>query len=406
MSAFLTEFLTAFFMQAGYNTALVSIGAAMLGAGAGAIGVFVLLRKRALVSDAISHATLPGVAIAFLVGSALWGDGRSLPLLLLGAAGSAAIGVLCVEWIKNNTRLTEDASIGTVLSTFFALGIVLLTIIQAMPTGGQAGMEGFLLGATAGLLKSEAVLIAVASLVVFLVILASMKEFGLVCFDPDYATSRGWSSRHIDLAILGLLLSVVVIGLKTVGLILIIALAIIPPVAARFWTDRLPPMVLISAGIGAFGSYVGAVISSTAPDLPTGGVIVLMLFGLFVVSLVFSPHRGLCAALIRHRRFQRVVHERQGLLALARGEPIFDTMTQAVLRRSRYLRRDGTPTLAGRGAASRIVRDQALWNRYREDYPDEALMMDDWSLRPIEEVLPGDLVRELEARLTGQEQPA
>ncbi|WP_350336110.1 metal ABC transporter permease [Coralliovum pocilloporae] len=406
MSAVWGTFWSAFFMQAGYNTVLVSVGAALLGAGAGAIGVFVLLRKRALVSDAISHATLPGVAIAFLIGTALFGDGRSLPLLLAGAAASAAIGVLSVEWIKNNTRLTEDASIGTVLSTFFALGIVLLTIIQAMPTGGQAGMEGFLLGATAGLLKSEAVLIAVASFVVFLIILASMKEFGLVCFDPDYATARGWSSRRIDLAMLGLLLAVVVIGLKTVGLILIIALAIIPPVAARFWTDRLPPMVAISSGLGAVGSYTGAVISSTAPDLPTGGVIVLVLFALFVLSLLFAPHRGVLAALIRHRRFQRVVHERQGLLALARGEPIFDTMTRWVLRRSRYIRRDGTPTLEGRGAAARMVRDQALWNRYREDYPEEALVMDDWSLRPIEEVLPRDLISELEARLTVQELPA
>ncbi|AXS39610.1 metal ABC transporter permease [Breoghania sp. L-A4] len=391
--------LQALFLSAGYNTTLVCVGAGLLGAAAGAIGVFVLLRKRSLLADAMSHATLPGVAIGFMAGVALFGDGRNLPLMLMGAAMSAGLGVLAVDWIRNNTRLSEDTAIGTVLSTFFALGMVLLTVIQEMDVSGQAGLEGFLLGATAGMLKGEALMIAAAAACVALAALAFMKQFSLVCFDADYAQARGWSVRRIDLLMLGLLLAVVVIGLKTVGLVLIIALAIIPPVAARFWTDRLPAMVAISSGIGAAGSYVGAAISSIAPNLPTGGVIVLVLFFLFLVSMLVSPVYGLVAAILRHRRFQRVVHERQGLLALARGEPVFDPLTIRVLGRRGFLRGDGSPTPEGLSAGGRMSRDQALWNRYREDYPEDAHALADWSLKPIDDVLPRDLVSELEHKL-------
>lgn len=386
-------------LQAGYNTAIVCLGAAALGAGAGAIGVFVLLRKRALISDAISHATLPGVGLAFIFGVVLLDGGRSLPLLLFGAALSAIAGILLVNWITRATRLTEDCAIGTVLSTFFALGIVLLTIIQSLPAGGRAGLEGFLLGAAASMLTGEAMLIGGAAAIVAAVIFAGFKEFAVTSFDPDFAAASGYKVGCIDFLMLALLTGVIVIGLTTVGLILIIALAIIPPVAARFWTERVQRMVLISAALGAGGSFLGAAISSTAPDLPTGGVIVLVLAGLFVISMLAAPARGLLAAAIRHQRFQTVVHERQGLLAVARGEPVFDPLTRHVLKRRGYVRRDQSVTDRGRAAAARMVHDQALWNQYRTDYPEEAQLLDSWSLRPIGDVLPGDLVADLERKL-------
>jgi manganese/zinc/iron transport system permease protein len=148
--------LEALTLQLGYNAALVTIGAALLGAASGAAGTFLFLRKRALVSDAISHATLPGVALAFLVMVALGGDGRNLPGLLVGAGLSAGLGLLAVQWMTRRTRLAEDAAIGAVLSVFFGLGIVLLTVIQTLSSGRQAGLEEFLLGATAGMLFTDA----------------------------------------------------------------------------------------------------------------------------------------------------------------------------------------------------------------------------------------------------------
>ena len=145
----------ALLLQLGYNATLVTIGAALLGMAAGVGGTFLFLRKRALVSDAISHATLPGVALAFMVMVALGGDGRNLVGLLGGAAISAAAGLLIVSWLSTKTRLAEDAAIGAVLSVFFGFGIVLLTVLQTLSAGRQAGLEGFLLGSTAGMLRAD-----------------------------------------------------------------------------------------------------------------------------------------------------------------------------------------------------------------------------------------------------------
>ncbi len=386
-------------LQAGYNAMVVCLGAAALGAGAGAIGVFTLLRRRALISDAISHATLPGVGIAFLLGAWLTGTGRNLPVLLAGAAFSAGLGLLAIHWMTRATRLREDAAIGTVLSTFFAAGVVLLTLIQTLPVSGRAGLEGFLLGSAASMLAGEALFIAASATLVAFVIFLFLKEFGLLCFDSEFAASVGYDTSRLDLAIVGLLLGVIVIGLTTVGLILIIALAIIPPVTARFWTNRLHRMVPIAAAIGAGGSYVGAAISATAPNLPTGSLIVLCLGAIFAVSMLVSPVRGVVAVWLAHRRFQRIVHQRQGLLALARGEPVFDRLTLRVLRSRGLIAGDGSLTDVGRAAAAETVRDQALWSRYRADYPDEASGLDGWSLQPIGDVLPPDLIAELERKL-------
>lgn len=399
MSDLLSDLFAALTFQGGYNTSLVLAGAGLLGAGAGAVGVFVLLRKRALVSDAISHATLPGIALAFILATLIGLDARSLPLLLVGAALSAGLGLMAVEWITRSTRLSEDTAIGTVLSTFFALGIVLLTFIQSMNAGGQAGLSGFILGSTAGMVQADALMITAASGLVGLLLALRLKELTVLCFDPAFAAARGMNVVGLDRFLLILLLAIVVIGLKAVGLVLVIALTIIPPVAARFWTDRVGPMVLISSAIGAFGAYGGAAVSSIAADLPTGGVIVLMLFSAFLVSLIVAPRRGVLAHAARHFAFQKIIHERQGLLAIARSEPIFDTLTRRTLIRRGFLRADGAPTEEGRAEAQKMARDQALWNAYRRAYPIEAMALDDWSLKPIETVLPSDLVARLQRDL-------
>ncbi|MEM9783865.1 MAG: metal ABC transporter permease [Pseudomonadota bacterium] len=359
------RFMTALFLQGGYNVTLVVIGAALLGAAAGASGAFVFLRRRALVSDAISHATLPGIAIAFLVMLAAGGDGRWLPGLIAGAAVSAAIGLVIVEWMARETRLGEDAAIGAVLSVFFGAGIVLLTVIQGLGRGQAAGLEDFLLGQAAGMLASEALMIAVAGGLSTLAVWALRRPMVLVAFDPAYARATGVDVRRVDLAMMGLALAITVVGLKIVGLILIVAMLIIPPAAARFWTDRVDRLVLGAAVIGGVSAWVGAALSASADGLPTGPVIVLAAFALFAASLVFAPLRGALAAALRHRRFQRAVHRRQGLLALARDEAILDTQTLGILRREGFLRRDGMATDAGRAAAVEARLDEARWQALR-----------------------------------------
>ena len=386
----------------GYNATLVAIGACLLGIAAGVTGTFLFLRKRALVSDAISHATLPGVGLAFIVMVLVFGmDGRNLFGLLIGSAVTAWLGLLCVQWITRYTRLAEDSAIGAVLSVFFGLGVVLLTIIQTMNAGRQAGLDSLLLGSTAGMLLADAVLIAAGGAVALVLTLWMRRPMTMVAFDPEYSASAGIDTHRIDLLTMGLVMAVTVIGLTIVGLILIIALLIIPPVTARFWTDRTERVVAISGFVGGLSGYVGAAVSASAPALPTGPIIVLVAFALFTLSLLFAPNRGVLAAFLRHRRFQRRVHIRQGLLALAQGQPIFESYTLKLLAKAGLARLDGMPTDAGRARASKALRDEKRWDTLRSlrDYEAVAARYD--GLTDIEAVLTQDQLRDIDDRIAG-----
>lgn len=386
-------------LQLGYNAALVTVGATLLGAAAGASGAFLFLRKRSLVGDAVSHATLPGVGLAFLVMVAFGGDGRSLPGLLTGAVITSALGLVAVQALSRRTRLTEDAAIGAVLSVFFAFGIVVLTLIQSLNVGRQAGLEGFLLGSTAAMLFSDAVLIALGGAVSVALVIVLRRPMTLVAFDPNYAQVTGVNVARVDLAMMGLVLAVTIIGLKVVGLILIVALLIIPPVTARFWTEDVDRVIWGAAFAGALAGYLGTALSASFSDLPTGPIVVLVAFGLFVLSLVVAPGRGVVSAVWRHRVFQQRVHLRQGLLALAQGQPIYEDRTLRLLRRRGLVRRDGVSTDAGRALAAKTLRDEARWELARQTHTEDGPRLALDGLVPIEQVLTADEIRALDARL-------
>jgi manganese/zinc/iron transport system permease protein len=393
--------LEALTFQLGYNATLVAVGAALLGMAAGVTGTFLFLRKRALVSDAMSHATLPGIAIAFIVMVLAGGDGRNLIGLLLGSAVSATLGLLAVQWLTSRTRLNEDAAIGAVLSVFFGFGIVLLTVIQTMSAGRQAGLEGFLLGSTAGMLYSDAVTIAVGGALALGLALLLRRPMTMVAFDPGHAATIGIDTRRIDLATMGLVMAVTVIGLKIVGLIMVIALVIIPPVAARFWSERSETVALLAGVFGGLAGYLGAAISASAPDLPTGPIIVLVAFGIFVVSLLVAPARGTVAAGVRARRYHRRVHLRQGLLAMAQGLPVYEGWTRRLLVAEGLARADGVPTEAGRARAAQAMRDERRWAVLRGTPAYEAAASLYDGLRDIETVLTPDQLADIDARMGG-----
>ncbi|MEP4034957.1 metal ABC transporter permease [Pseudophaeobacter sp.] len=398
--------LDALLLQLGYNATLVAIGAALLGTAAGITGTFLFLRKRALVSDAVSHATLPGVCIAFLLMAFAGGDGRNLAGLLAGSAVSAGIGLWCMNWLTRNTRLAEDAAIGAVLSVFFGFGIVLLTVIQTLGVGRQAGLEGFLLGSTAGMLYSDAVVIAAGGAVTLFLVLLTRRPMTLVAFDPEYAAARGLPVDRIDMLMMGLVMAVTVVGLKIVGLILIVALLIIPAVTARFWTERSEYVVLLAGLFGGVAAYLGAALSASAPNLPTGPLIVLVSFALFALSLFLAPNRGVLAAVLRHMRFQRRVHLRQGLLALAQGQTIYESLTLRLLRRADLVRADGVATGKGKARAAKALRDEQRWEVVRSDVTQEAAAALYDGLRDIETVLTRDQIQEIDRRIGGPREVA
>jgi len=382
--------------QAGYNTSIVLAGVIALGIGGGVIGVFSFLRKRALISDAISHATLPGIAIAFLIGIALGGTGRNLALLMAGAATTGVLGVLCVQWIRDYTRLPEDTAIGTVLSVFFGLGIVLLSHIQTLEAAGQAGLNSFLLGSTAALTAGEAQLIGGASLLTILIALLLLKEFGAVAFDEGFAAAQGWRIAQLDLAMIGLLLAIVAIGLKTVGLVLIIALVIIPPASARFWTEKLGRLVALSGLFGGLAGWTGGSLSALLPDMPAGAVIVLAAATIFAFSLMFAPRRGVIGWAVRRLKMRLRAASVRGLLAMADGYLPPDGLSYQVIRLRGYIDGDARITESGRRAAAEMRRQDRLWQTYRTRHPDAALAFNPLSGLRIEDVLSADIIAALE----------
>lgn len=426
-----------------YNTRVVLLGVTCLGVACGTVGAFLVLRKRALLSDALSHATLPGIGLAFLLMAAAGGTGKALPGLLAGAAAFGVLGVICVLLILRLTRIKEDAALGIVLSVFFGLGVAILGVIQHLDTGHAAGLKAFVYGKAASMLARDALLIATVAATVTLICLALFKEFTLLCFDAAYARAQGWPTAALDLVLMVTAVVVTVVGLQAVGLILVIALLILPPAAARFWTHNLAATVGTAAGLGGFSCLVGGGASALAARLPAGAVIVVVAGLVFLFSLVFGPARGLLVRGLAQRRLARAVahqHLLRAMYELAEtrgsgrreaggtgpagpGRATEITTAELLRRRSwtarelrralRRARRAGeivpaeapdtfamTPT--GTQAAWRTVRNHRLWELYLLTHADVAPSHVDHGADEVEHVLDPDLVAELERVLAGR----
>lgn len=279
------------FPAVGFNTLLVLCGVSVLGAACGIIGAYILLHKKALVSDAVSHAALPGLAFGFFIAYALGLDGgRFLPLLLAGAALSGALASALIGRIIAFRRLSEDTAISVTLSVFFGLGIVLFSIIQNLEGGNRSGLESFLLGQTSGLVIADVLFISLIGVFGGGLALALHRYFMIASFDPDFFRLNS-SLKAAPRILSALMLLIVCAGLKTTGAILILALLIIPPAAARLLSDKGRIMVSLSALIGAASAIGGAALSSILQNVPTGATIVVCAFALFLAALLYHGLR-------------------------------------------------------------------------------------------------------------------
>ena len=280
-----------------YTIRTVTLGAALLGIVSGALGTYAVLRKQSLLGDAISHAALPGIAIAFLITGT-----KSSAILMLGAMIAGWIATLFVLAITKNTRVSYDSSLGTILSVFFGFGLVLLTLIQKLPNANQAGLSTFLFGQAAALVQQEVITMAIFGIIALIPVILFWKEFSLLAFDPEFGKSLGLPMQWIDILLTSLLVIAIVIGLQTVGVVLMSAMLVAPAVAARQWTDRLGVMLLLSAFFGAISGISGTLLSSSISQLPTGPTIVLCISVVVIISLLLAPNRGIFWQFIASRR--------------------------------------------------------------------------------------------------------
>ena len=403
-----------------YTLRNVMLGASLLGVMGGVVGTFALLRRQSLLGDALAHAALPGVCLAFL----LTGQ-KSPPALLLGATLAGLAGALFIVVVVRWSRIKEDAAIGIVLSVFFAVGIVLLTRIQKLETGNQSGLDKYLFGQAATLVSDDLQWMSIAGAVVLITVGLFFKEFKLLAFDSAFGASLGFPMRGIEVMLTCLLVVVVVVGLQTVGVVLMVAALITPAAAARQWTDRLGIMVLLAAAIGGLSGAAGALISASVARLPPGPTIVLVSSCALAVSLLFAPRRGLLWAYVRERsvlaRVRRenllkdlyLMGEREngwshfvslaGLMGLrGQGAREIERNARSLLREELLeVSRDDDLRLtqAGLAEAQQVVRKHRLWELYltrRLELPSDHVHRD---AEGMEHALSEEAVAELEERL-------
>ncbi len=423
------------FLLQDYNTRVVVLATTLLGLAAGLVGSFTLLRKRALLGDALSHATLPGIGLAFLL-APTWGlDGKSLAVLLSGAAISGLVGTASIIAIRNLTKLKEDAALGIVLSVFFGGGLVVLGIAQQRPEGHAAGLESFIYGKTASIIAQDGWWIAATAGCTIAILSLFYKELKLLCFDEGFASSRGYPIVGLDILLMATVVIVTIVGLQAVGLVLMIALLVIPAAASRFWTSNMRRMTLLSAALGAGSCMAGSLVSALLPDLPSGALIVLVSASAFAFSMFFGQERGVIARYWRRMGMQQRLDRRylmRGLYELL--EPSFAmaatpesgaaatnmwiptkqllaTRTWPILRFSREINRlkrdgfirarDGEIALTATGLleAKRFTREHRLWELYLITHADVAAERVDRDAERIEDCLEPIMIHELESLL-------
>lgn len=364
-----------------YTLQTVTLGGAILGIVSGVLGCFAVLRRESLIGDALSHAALPGVGLAFLF------FGRDLGVLLLGAGIASWFGVYFIYLVTHTTRLKQDVAMGIVLVAWFALGMALLVYIQARPDASQAGLSTFIFGQAASIVARDIQLISSVGLGTLMVLALFWKEFKLITFDPNFAQVIGVRMQFFNLLLSTLIVVAIVLGLQLAGVILMVGLLIAPGIAARQWTHHLGQMVVLAALFGAFSGGTGAILSATDRNLPTGPMIIIVAFSLVLFSMTFAPQRGLLWSSLHQRTSRRRFAELQILRDIYKyasdhgGETSFvpDAFLLGVRRDVAYIglkglqsrdmvqRRDDAWSLTPKGIREAVQdnENQRLWDVYR-----------------------------------------
>lgn len=282
------------------NTQWVLFSTMILGIVAGTIGCLAYWKRQNLMSDALSHAALPGVVIAFL----LIGE-KNLFILIIGAAMSALIGALFIQWITTSSRISEDTAMGMVLAVFYGLGIMLLTIANQSASGNQSGLDNFIYGQAAAMVRSDVITMLSLALFVIFIVFIGFKEWKLYLFDGNFAQGIGLSLNGMNTLYTIVLVITIVIGIQAVGVILMAALLIIPAVSARYWTHSFRNMLILSACLGGLAGAFGTLISTFGRGWPTGPFIVVVAAGFFILSLLFGKEKGLLIEYIQFKIYQK-----------------------------------------------------------------------------------------------------
>lgn len=373
-----------FFSFTDPNIRFVVIGSILLTASSAIVGSFTFLNKRSLIGDAIAHAVLPGICLGFIL------SGTKNPVFLIGGAFITGwISLVAVGFITSRTRIKEDTAIGLVLSVFFGIGILMLTVIQKSGNAAQSGLDHFLFGKAASLVGNDLLAFGSVAIILLAAVYLLFKEFALLAFDKDFAQAIGLPVKKIELVLTSLIVLAVVIGIQAVGVVLMAAILITPAAAARFWTDHIKRMILLASIFGAFSGLTGAYISYIAPAMPTGPWIVIVISTIAFISFFFAPKRGVISRYVRQTTIRRTINDENVLKVLYQlGEEnksfLIQRYPDEILRRRKFnreqlikvlrrLERQGYVqctgnlfglTEEGKVRGKRVVKIHRLWELY------------------------------------------
>ncbi len=419
-------------------TLKIMLGTAILGATAGVVGSFAVLRKRSLVSDMLAHASLPGICVAFMIMGT-----RDMLGLSLGAFLSGLLGIGVLTLIGRWTRTKEDAAIGIVLSSFFGIGIVLMSLIQRQGSGHQAGLNSYLFGEIVSIQVADIKLLSYIGLGLLVLLFLIFKELQLFCFDQGYASSLGWPVTILDIIMMASLAVVTIVGLPICGVVLMAAVTIFPATTARFWTNRLQSLLLLAGILGAAAGIIGTFLASPLPvqwlgfdplafgynrsSLPPGPLIVLTSAAFFLCSMFFAPKTGLLARVwsettlrlkILHDHMLRSLYELSeetlperpaiGISTLRSHRAVNKFAFKWWLKRAQtrgwiHLNHETVQlTTFGLTAAAEVTKTHGLWEIFLVEHADIASDHVDRDADDVEHVLPKELLAELESRLAAE----
>lgn len=402
------------------NIRYVVLGSVLLAASSAIVGTFTLLKKKALVGDAVAHSVLPGICLAFIL------SGVKNPFYLVaGAFFTGWISLVLIDFITKRSKIKEDAAIGLILSVFFGIGILMLTVIQKSGNAAQSGLDHFLFGQAASLVGQDLLVFSGIALILIVAVMIFYKEFALIAFDINFAKSIGFPVRSLELVLTTLTVLAVVTGIQAIGVVLMAAMLITPAAAARFWTDKLKVMILLAAALGAFSGLAGAYISYIAPSMPTGPWIVMVISIIALLSFFLAPAKGILFRLVTQRKFQTQMLEENILKLLYQlGEQSQHQYYQArtmeeiierrpfepskLLRGLKNLHRQGflkfsaggwTFTTAGKHKGQRITKLHRLWELYLTEYLRIAPDHVHEDAETIEHIITPELEKRLEKQL-------
>ena len=285
-----------------YTTQMVLLGTALLGLASGIAGTFAVLRKESLIGDGLSHAALPGVVIAFLLTGI-----KDIEVLIIGAALSSITAAWLITITVENSKIKFDGALATILSAFFGLGMVLLTYLQSLNNAGQAGLSKFIFGQAATILARDVYITSASALIIIVLTALFWKELKLISFDVEYAKTLQIPVTFTLILYRSLLIMTIIIGIQSVGAILISSLLIAPAVGARQWTNKLGTMCILAGFFGMISAIGGTIWSTSVQKLPTGPAIIVILSVIVLLSLIFAPNRGMLWQLRKNRQSKRAL---------------------------------------------------------------------------------------------------